>query len=728
MVQAIQTPTKATDEVFDRAAAILGSPQSVIAFDIQGSQESTLLTELSVRVSTRFRECKSAGMAYPEGSGQADVRRLAEEKAARLAAIYSAPLGATGMIQQGGERVPSPFPGFGLDVEDSEILEVLTAGDRRLPVMYPVFSYDCGGGLRRAVMVSGRIRMMGALDLVSRYNRLKEQNTEVAGQSGLDDSSRNEMVELLKAEMKIALNALISLDVLAWADTRAEPGKQFINFLDWLIEDGRANNGIYVLLDPQSTTAGSGAFPEIQRRVKNISQDLPSRSYKKLVLAGAGELLPDSYTSFIHQLSLPVPEQEEIREIISKSLEGFRVTIEENNARQPVASQREWVDELGEGGLGDLVRASQGLTREQITQVLCESVLGEAVGKAGQAVVIGRSLIDRVRDAKIEQLKRLGVEFANAPDVSVGGLNNLKSWAERRRKMFWLVEDKNSPEYQAIAHLNPKPPSGLLVTGISGTGKSLIAKTIGRDWNVPILTLDIGTLFGSYVGESEERTRSLIRAVEACAPCILYIDEIDKALASAGQDTKGDSGVSDRMLGTLLTWMQEKTSNVFVIASANDMEMIQAKKPEFLRKGRFDEKFFVDLPTTSERIEIFQAHLAGKGEFSQSDLEALAEASDGLVGAEIGAAVADSIFRAIDANRSYLILEDVEAECRSIRPLSKADPGMVSRLREWGYRHAVPAGQTVLRDSLSSHPENNGGKRRGSSSRLTGGDEGGAIL
>jgi ATPases of the AAA+ class len=260
------------------------------------------------------------------------------------------------------------------------------------------------------------------------------------------------------------------------------------------------------------------------------------------------------------------------------------------------------------------------------------------------------------------------LEFYSVSETieDVGGLGVLKQWLRLRERAF----TQQAREYGLPA------PKGVALIGIPGTGKSLVAKTIGGLWRLPLLRLDVGALFGSLVGESEERTRRALRLAETIAPCLLWIDEMEKALAHGGLD----SGTSTRVFGTILTWMQEKTAPVFVVATANN---IQSLPPELLRKGRFDEVFFLDLPTFEERKEIFAVHLRKRGRIpSDYDLDALARKSQGYVGAEIEQAIIDAMYLGFSEGREFTTDDILQSLKRQV-PLSVAQREVIESLRQW---------------------------------------------
>jgi SpoVK/Ycf46/Vps4 family AAA+-type ATPase len=219
-------------------------------------------------------------------------------------------------------------------------------------------------------------------------------------------------------------------------------------------------------------------------------------------------------------------------------------------------------------------------------------------------------------------------------------------------------------------------PKGIALIGIPGTGKSLTAKMIGGLWRLPLLRLDVGSLFGSLVGESEERTRRALHLAETIAPCIVWIDEMEKALSHGGLD----SGTSTRVFGTILTWMQEKTAPVFVVATAND---ISSLPPELLRRGRFDEVFFLDLPTEEERSEIFSVHLRKRNRLPEDyDLISLSRASEGYVGSEIEQAVIDAMYIGFNDGREFTTQDILDSINRQV-PLSVSQRETIEALRNW---------------------------------------------
>ncbi|MCK5686937.1 AAA family ATPase, partial [bacterium] len=256
------------------------------------------------------------------------------------------------------------------------------------------------------------------------------------------------------------------------------------------------------------------------------------------------------------------------------------------------------------------------------------------------------------------------------------GLDNLKDWLKKRGRGF----DKSAKEFGL------ETPKGILLLGIPGTGKSLTAKAIGSEWQFPLLRLDMGKIFGGIVGESEENIRGALNIAEAIAPSILWIDEIEKGFAGAGGSGGSDSGVTKRIFGTFITWMQEKTNPVFIIATANSIENLP---PELLRKGRFDEIFFVDLPTRNEIETIFKIHISKRNrDPKQFDMNTLCELANGFSGAEIEQAVISALYDVYYDGKRELKTEDLAKSLNETVPLSVTMGEKIGHLREWASTRA----------------------------------------
>ena len=358
--------------------------------------------------------------------------------------------------------------------------------------------------------------------------------------------------------------------------------------------------------------------------------------------------------------------------------------------------------------LGDMVASNAGVKvsatdedRERIVKAAVGLTLAEAENAFARAMAHDGTLdardIDIIIEEKRQTIRKSGVlEFIPTGPTfdDVGGLDNLKRWLNKRTNS-WLA---------AAADYRLPPAKGVLITGVPGCGKSLTAKCTASLWELPLLRLDIGRVFAGLVGSSEQNMRAALRTAESIAPSILWIDEIEKGFGSVSGG--GDSGTSQRVFGTFLTWMQEKQKPVFVVATANKIDQLPA---EFLRKGRFDEIFFVDLPTAAERLPIWSLHLdralhgsaAGGLRLDDGLLDQLVMATEGFSGAEIEQAVVSGLFDAF-ADRRKLTGQDLLNAVRNTVPLSVTQAEQIMQLRAWADVRAVAATSQEARDSYDA--------------------------
>ncbi|MCS7273544.1 MAG: AAA family ATPase [Fimbriimonadales bacterium] len=402
------------------------------------------------------------------------------------------------------------------------------------------------------------------------------------------------------------------------------------------------------------------------QRVIRLLRDLYPRlhrSWRTVVFLSPVLKLPPELEKQITVLEMPLPTREEIAQKIHEILLVLK------------ASHPEVRTDLSPAELDELVSAAQGLTMDEIENVCARSVVEH------KALVV-----DAILSEKKQIVRKSGVlEYYDASETmdDVGGLDLLKEWLRKRRAAF-------TQEARAFGLPAPK---GVLLLGVQGTGKSLSAKAIANLWGLPMLRLDVGRVFGSLVGASEANMRTAIRVAEAIAPCILWIDELEKGFAGVQSSAMSDSGTTARVFATFLTWMQEKRAPVFVVATANDVSQLP---PELLRKGRFDEIFFLDLPTLAEREQIFAIHLRKRGRDPQQyDLKRLARATEGFSGAEIEQVVVAGLFTAFDAKRE-LTTEDMLEEIRHTVPLSVMMREEIEALRQWAQMRARPASSAAL--------------------------------
>lgn len=381
---------------------------------------------------------------------------------------------------------------------------------------------------------------------------------------------------------------------------------------------------------------------------------------KTIILMSPVQTIPIELEKEVVVLDFPLPDMAELNQVLTQYLDPGR-------SRRLTTETRE-----------KLLRAALGLTKDE-----AEKVYRKAQVTTGKLTEVE---VDIILSEKKQLIRRNGIlEYIEEDETidSVGGLEELKRWLKQRSNAF----TERAREYGL------PQPKGMLILGVPGCGKSLIAKTTSRLWGLPLLRLDMGRVYdGSMVGRSEANLRNALRTAESISPVILFIDELDKAFAGSTGSADSDGGTSSRIFGSFLTWMQEKTSPVFVMATANRVERLPG---EFLRKGRFDEIFFVDLPTAEERQEIFKIHLAKRRrDVARFDLEQLAKVSEGFSGAEIEQALVAAMYEAFAQDREFTQL-DIIAAIKATQPLSRTMTEQVTALRDWARQRARPAAASV---------------------------------
>ncbi|MGI8591174.1 MAG: AAA family ATPase [Nakamurella sp.] len=427
---------------------------------------------------------------------------------------------------------------------------------------------------------------------------------------------------------------------------------------------------VVVLFDLHPWLGTNSQLPDTQvvRALKDTVRLYAEGSVPRtLILVSPTPRIPSDLEALVTLVDFPLPTETQIRSLLDKMI------------KRNTASKALTVD-LADDALERLAKAALGLTAFEAENAFARAMVDDGNLSAQDVAVVQQEKDQIVRKSGVLEVVNSAVKLAD-----VGGLGSLKKWLTKRAGS-WLDE----------AQLYGLPaPKGVLVTGIPGCGKSLTAKAMASAWSLPLIRMDIGRIFGGLVGESEQNMRNALRTAEAVAPCVLWIDEIEKGFA-AGASGTGDSGTSARVFGTFLTWMQEKTSAVFVMATANNISLLP---PEFLRKGRFDEIFFIDLPTTVERKVIFSLHIRARlvagpalGELSVDDalLDPLVALTEGYSGAEIEQAVISACFDAFDGRRA-LTAEDLSRAITHTVPLSITQAEQIAALRAWADVRAVAA-------------------------------------
>jgi len=382
----------------------------------------------------------------------------------------------------------------------------------------------------------------------------------------------------------------------------------------------------------------------VARKLRNLARQLKSQP-QNIVIISPQISIPEDLSEAIAVLEFPLPDASAIKTEIECLLSGTNGVLEERL-------------------LDDLVRSCQGLSIERIRRVLACAIATHGALKPEDIEIVLEEKRQSIRQTQILEFYPTAAEISD-----IGGLDNLKDWLFKRVSAF----SERARQY-GLPH-----PRGLLLVGVQGTGKSLTAKAIAHHWHLPLLRLDVGRLFGGLVGESESRTRQMIQISEALAPCVLWIDEIDRAFS--GLDGKGDAGTANRVFGTFITWLAEKTSPVFVVATANN---IQSLPPAMLRKGRFDEIFFVGLPNQEERQAIFSVHLSRlrPHKLKSYDLVRLANETPTFSGAEIEQALIEAMHIGFSQNRDFTTNDILEAASQIV-PLAKTAQEQIQFLQDW---------------------------------------------
>jgi AAA+ superfamily predicted ATPase len=378
-----------------------------------------------------------------------------------------------------------------------------------------------------------------------------------------------------------------------------------------------------------------------------------------LVMIDSRDDFPAAIASHSIRFELSYPDEKEIEAIVLNTLRRF-------HKENPIHV------EITRPALKTIIRNLRGLTRRQAEQIILDTVAEDNRFESDD--------INTILAHKRQMLHTGGsLEYIETPvDLNeIGGMRRLKNWLNQRQEAF-------SDE---AVNFGITPPRGVLILGVQGAGKSLCAKAIATAWQRPLLKMDPGSLYDRYIGESERHLREAIKQAEMMAPIILWIDEIEKGFASAASRST-DGGLSQRMFGTLLTWMQEHTAPVFLVATANDIE---ALPPELLRKGRFDEIFFVDFPNKETRKEIFSIHLKKrKKDPSTFNLDELADQSEGFSGAEIEQAIVSAMYEVYDGKKG-LSTDQIFKTMKNSPPLSVTMAEYIQALRKWAIGRCVPA-------------------------------------
>ena len=406
--------------------------------------------------------------------------------------------------------------------------------------------------------------------------------------------------------------------------------------------------------------------PVVVRRLRDVGQKF-SANRRTVVLTAPMLSVPPELASLVEYLELPLPDNTRLRQLIDESMQRMgqtrmlRHTLDANGLDHVVNNLRGLTEEEAERAISQAIVTRYGLVTETVTDVL---------------------------DAKKSLLKHSGMlDFVDASEnmSGIGGLENLKKWLAQRQGSW---ED-------SARQFGLDPAKGVVILGVQGCGKSLCARAVAGEWNLPLVKFDTSAVFDKYIGETEKRILQVFKVAEGLAPCVLWIDELEKVFAGSGPDSASvDAGVSSRILASFLSWMQDRKAPVFVAATCNN---VTALPPELIRKGRFDELFFVDLPNQAERKQILGIQLnKRKRNPADFDLEKIAAAARGFSGAELDAAVQSALYAAYSSKQPLATQTFLDVLTHTV-PLSVTRAEEIEALREWAKQRAVPASAQTAR-------------------------------
>jgi DNA polymerase III delta prime subunit len=447
---------------------------------------------------------------------------------------------------------------------------------------------------------------------------------------------------------------------LAFMENIEEP-EELLKFVSKQMENNDCE--IYILEDFHEYIAERN----IKIQLRQLAEKL--RFYRKhIVIVSSVLVLPIELEKYITVLEMPLPGKVDLELVLNRAVKDANVELDNDLKKK-------------------LIDAALGMTEMEADLAYCLAAVKDKLGPNSPRIVAYE------KEQIIKKSGLLDYYQVNDSLKNVGGMDNLKKWLEEKKQAF---------DYKAQLWGLPEP-KGLLLLGVPGCGKSLTAKCIASLWNMPLLRLDIGRVYQGEVGSSESNIRRAIATAEAVAPCVLWIDEIEKGLSGLESSGSTDGGTTSRIFSTILTWMQEKTKAVFVVATANDISKLP---PELLRKGRFDEMFFVDLPTESERKSIFSIHLSKNKQIpSNYGIDMLAKETLGFNGAEIEEVVNDAMFKAFSDNPDSPKLQVVHLinAIKETVPLSRTMRDQIDFLRKWSSSRAKQAGNVNTEHISDSH-------------------------
>ena len=410
--------------------------------------------------------------------------------------------------------------------------------------------------------------------------------------------------------------------------------------------------------------------PVVVRRLRDVGQKFSAN--RRTVIITAPEItVPAELTTLVEYFDLPLPDRDRLHDII-------RDTFTRLSKTYTLKLQ------LDAGGVDAMSANLRGLTEEEAERAISQALVTR--------YALCPETVTDVLEAKKQLLRHSGMlEFIDASDnmSAIGGLENLKHWLQQRAGAW---ED-------SAREFGLEPPHGVIILGVQGCGKSLCARAVAGEWKLPLVKFDTSAVYDKYIGETEKRIRKVFQVAEGLAPCVLWIDELEKVFAGSGPDSaSADAGVSSRLLAAFLSWMQDRKAPVFVAATCNNVTVLP---PELIRKGRFDELFFVDLPNQGERRQIFSIQLAKrKRNPADFDLDKVSQAAEGYSGAEIDAAIQGALYGAFSEKKPLTTQSLLDALAQTV-PLSTTRAEEIAELRDWANTRAVPASARSAKSSTA---------------------------
>ena len=437
-----------------------------------------------------------------------------------------------------------------------------------------------------------------------------------------------------------------------------------LSYIDSKSQNGNERN-VFVMRDLTPWISGiPGATA--QRQLRNLARSLPTTSRERaqaIIIVAPATDIPAELAGHTTVIEWPMPDREEIAAILDAAIAGLPDDLQ--------------ADAAPNGTRDAAIDAAVGLSGEEAASCYARSLVQSR--KIDPVIVAGEKKRVIARERILEWYDPIpgGLD-------AVGGLETLKGWLTARKSAY----SKQAREYGLTS------PKGVMLVGVPGCGKSLTAKAIATAWGVPLLRVDLGGLKSKFVGESEGNLRKAFAVIEAIGRCVVWFDEIEKALQGATSGS-ADGGVSSDALGAILSWMQERQGDAFVVATANDVEGLP---PELLRKGRFDELFFVDVPNAGERTSVLKAAISGMKGNATFDIQhaVVGDACEGFTGAEIAAIVPDAMFAAFNDGGRGVVTSDLVEAARTVVPLTKTASEKIERLRKWASGRARNAGTTEI--------------------------------